>query len=136
MTIRTHLQIAGALLLLLGAAHPFFSRYFRWTEELQKVSLLTRQVFVVHAFFIGLTVAMLGAASLFFPDAILDRAPLSRVFLTGVVVFWTCRLVIQFAVYDSAIWRGRRFYTIMHVVFSVFWVYVVSTYSVALRRVW
>ncbi|HEY6986908.1 MAG TPA: hypothetical protein VH369_00915 [Bryobacteraceae bacterium] len=36
-------------------------------------------------------------------------------------------------VYDSAIWRGHRFYTFMHVVFSMFWTYLVLIYGAALR---
>ena len=55
--------------------------------------------------------------------------------LTGLVVFWLARLVFQLFVYDPAIWRGRRFYTFMHVVFSIFWIYVVLTYGAALRMV-
>jgi len=56
--------------------------------------------------------------------------------LAGIVAFWLCRLAIQFLVYDSAIWKGRPFYTFMNVAFSFFWVYVVITYSLALRAVW
>jgi hypothetical protein len=58
------------------------------------------------------------------------------VVLTGFLVFWLSRLAIQLFVYDPAIWRGRRFYTLMHVAFSIFWTYVVLTYGEALRLVW
>jgi len=131
-----HLQIVGAMLLTLGAAHSLFSRYFGWKKELSQLSLFTRQIFIVHCFFIALVVAMLGIASLFYTDVLLQPSAASRLMLAGIVVFWMCRLVIQFFVYDSAIWRGGRFYTYMHVVFSAFWMYVVITYSVALRSVW
>ena len=56
--------------------------------------------------------------------------------LGGFVIFWLSRLISQFFVYDPNIRRGRRFYSIMHVVFSIFWVYAVLTYSAALRMVW
>lgn len=136
MTLRVHLQVVGTLLLVLGTSHFFFSRYFGWEKELASLSLLTRRIFQVHTFFIALVVVLLGVCSLFYADALLERSPLSRVFLAGIVVFWTCRLVVQFVVYDSAIWRGRRFYTFMHVAFSVFWIYAVITYGVALRNAW
>jgi hypothetical protein len=135
MTIRLHLQIVGALLVTLGATHALFSRYFGWKRELAQLSLLTRQIFFVHCFFIALVVALLGIASLFYTDALLEPSAASRLLLTGIVLFWTCRLAIQFFGYDSAIWRGRRFYTCMHALFSAFWMYVVITYSVALRSV-
>jgi len=76
---------------------------------------------------------MIGACSLFYTNALLESGALSRVVLTGLVTFWSARLTFQFFVYDAAIWRGRRFYTVMHVVFSIFWIYVVVIYGAALR---
>ena len=61
MTLYIHLQIVGALLMLLGLSHVFFNRFFRWDQELATVSLLTRRVFFVHNFFIGLGVVLGGA---------------------------------------------------------------------------
>ncbi len=135
MTLHVHVQIVGAMLLLLSVANLFFSRYFGWKKELASLSLLTRQVFQVHCFFIALVLMLLGVCSLFYTDTLLEPGPLSRVLLAGVVLFWLCRLLIQFFVYDAAIWRGNRFYTFMHVVFSVLWIYVVITYGVAFHSV-
>jgi hypothetical protein len=134
MNIRLHLEIVGVLLIALGLGHALFDRYFGWSGELAGVSLLTRQVFHVHTFFMGLLLVLLGACSLFYADALLDPAPLSRAVLAGMAVFWFCRLACQWFVYDSALWRGNRFRTAMHVVFSVFWVYLVLTYSGALYK--
>ena len=39
----------------------FFPRQFRWREELARLSLLNRQIFLVHTFFIVLVVTMMGA---------------------------------------------------------------------------
>jgi hypothetical protein len=136
MNIYLHLRIVGALLITLGLAHSAFGRYFKWKSELAPLSLLTRQIFQVHGFFIALVVGMIGACSLFFTDALLERSALSRVVLSGFVIFWLSRLVCQFFVYDPNIWRGRRFYTTMHMAFSIFWVYAVATYGAALRMVW
>ena len=136
MTLHLHIQIVGALLLSLGIAHSLFSRYFGWKKELLSLSLLTRRIFLAHNFFIALILAMLGICSLFYTDALLDPTPLSRVLLSGIVALWLFRLAIQFLVYDAAIWRGRPFYTFMHVAFSLFWVYVAIAYSLALRQVW
>ncbi len=136
MNIYLHLKVVGALLVVLGLAHSLFGRYFKWKQELAPLSLLTRQVFQVHGFFIALSVAMIGVCSLFYTSALLSSGDLSRVVLTGFLVFWLSRLVIQLFVYDPAIWRGRRFYTFMHVLFSIFWIYVVLTYGSALRIAW
>jgi hypothetical protein len=136
MSIHLQLKVAGALLVALGFAHSLFGRYFKWEKELAQLSLLTRQIFLVHCFFISLSIVLIGACSLFYTTALLGSGNLSRVVLTGFVVFWLIRLGFQFFVYDSAIWRGRRFYTVMHVVFSIFWTYVVLVYGAALRVAW
>ena len=77
-----------------------------------------------------------GAGSLFYADALIHPGPLSRAILAGLVAFWLCRLLAQFVVYDSAIWRGNRFLTFMHAAFSLFWCYVTATYGIALLKVW
>lgn len=130
-----HLKVAGALLLLLAAAHAFFPRRFRWREELARLSLLNRQIFLVHGFFIALTVAMMGALSLFFTDALLEPTPLARLVLGGLAAFWAVRLVVQWAVYDRRLWVGHRFNTAVHVAFTALWCYLAGTYGCALWRV-
>jgi hypothetical protein len=136
MNIYFHLKAAGTLLLLLGFGHTLFGRFFKWEKELAGLSLLTRQIFLVHCFFIALTVVLIGACTLFYTNALLGSGTLSRVVLAAFVVFWLIRLVFQLFVYDSAIWRGRPFYTAMHIVFSILWIYVVVTYGTALRVAW
>jgi hypothetical protein len=111
MSARFHLQLAGALMLALSVAHIFFWRYFRWGSELASVSLLTRQVFGVHTFFIALVLAIFGELSLWETDALLDQGSLDRSFLASMLFFWLCRLGCQWLVYDSEIWRRRPLYT-------------------------
>lgn len=136
MSLDFHLKLAGALLMILGLAHSLFGRYFKWEKELAQLSTLTRQIFLVHCFFISLSIILMGGCTLFFTNALLRSGTLSRVVLAGVVVFWFIRLIFQVFVYDSAIWRGNRFYTFMHVAFCIFWTYVVFTYGAALRIAW
>jgi hypothetical protein len=136
MSLTTHLQIVGALLLLLAASHAFFNRYFGWSRELAHVSLFTRRVFFVHSFFIALVVGLAGAGSLLYADVLLRPDLLSRAILGGLVVFWLCRLLAQFFAYDAAIWRGNRFRTSMHVFFSLLWLYVTAVYGIAFIQVW
>ena len=77
MSLSIHLQIVGVLLVLLGLSHAFFNWYFGWEQELAAVSLLTRRIFFVHTFFIGLGVVLAGAGSLFYTDALLRPGDLS-----------------------------------------------------------
>ena len=136
MNVVTNLRLIGGLLLVLGVSHAFFNRYFGWDRELESVSLLTRRIFFVHTFFIGLAVVLGGAVSLLYADELLRPGALSRALLAGMAAFWLCRLLAQFVAYDSAIWRGDAFRTFMHAAFSVFWCYVTATYGIALVKVW
>lgn len=136
MSLTLHLRVVGVLLLLLGVSHVSFNRYFGWDEELASVSLLTRRIFFVHTFFIGLGVALAGAGSFLFAKDLLIPGVLSRALLAGMTTFWFFRLLAQFFAYDSALWRGNRFRTCVHGAFVVLWSYVAATYGVALMRIW
>ena len=133
MSLALHLRIAGLGLIVLAFAHLAFPRHFRWKEELARLSLLNRQIFQVHVFFIGLVLVLFGAVSLLLPEALLTPGPLSRAVLGGFTLFWSLRLIVQLFVYDSALWRGNRLYTAFHFLFTAYWTYLVAVYASALR---
>jgi hypothetical protein len=136
MTLPFHLRLAGVLLILLGGLNLAVPRYFQWKGEMKKVDLLARRVFFVHAFFIALTVTFFGALQFFCAPLLLRADLLSRALLGGMLLFWACRLYCQWFVYDAAIWRGHAFYTTMHVMFSLLWIYFVAVLAAAFRAVW
>jgi hypothetical protein len=134
MTLAFHLRLAGVLMLFLSASHWIMPRYFGWREELEHVSLLTRQVFWVHTGFICIVLAMMGTLSVFATESLLERSTLSRLVLGGFAVFWLIRLFCQWFVYDTALWRGHRFNTAVHSVFTVLWTYFAAVNGVACFR--
>jgi hypothetical protein len=133
MNLIVHLRIVGILLLALALLNTRLSKHFGWREELVRVSLLTRQVFEVHSFFIIFVLAMMGAVAAFFPDALVERTQLAGIVALGALAFWTARFLFQFFVYDPRLWRGDRFRTAAHVFFSVLWAYFVLVFGVLLR---
>lgn len=132
MKMQVLLRIAGALLITLAAAHVFFPRRFHWRQELARLSLLNRQMFVVHTCFICLILVMMGALSLFAPHTLLDPTPLSRLVLAGLTCFWGLRLGVQWFVYDWKLWRGNIFNTFVQFLFSAVWAYLTIVYASAL----
>jgi hypothetical protein len=132
MALMTCLRIGGTILLLLALAHFSFAERFHWAEELPRLSLINRQIFLVHTFFIAMVVTMMGILSLVFPELLVDRSPLARLVLAGLAIFWGTRLVFQWFVYDRALWRGDRFNTAIHFLFTTFWTYLTSVYAWAL----
>ncbi len=129
MTLEIHLRTVGTLLLCLAVLNLFLPRHFGWPAELQRLTLLTRQVFIVHCCFIILTLVFMGTLALFFTPLLLERTPLARIVLFGLAFFWSIRLVFQWFVYSPTLWRGNRFRTTMHVFFSCVWVYFAATFA-------
>ncbi|MDB6016952.1 MAG: hypothetical protein JWR19_1441 [Pedosphaera sp.] len=132
MNLNFHIKVVGSLMLALAFAHLYFPRRFAWREELAKLSLLNRQIFLVHCFFIVLVLVLCGLLSLFYTAPLLQPSPLARAVLCGLVIFWAARLCIQFFIYDSKLWRGHQFNTVMHILFSLLWAYYTAVYTVAL----
>jgi hypothetical protein len=125
-----HLQIIGYTLLILAAAHLVFPRYFDWKNELQSLQIINREMMIVHTFFVALMVALMGVLCLTATDDLL-QTPLGRQICLGFAIFWGCRLIVQFVGYSAENWRGKRFETVVHIVFSLFWAYLTAVFGYA-----
>ena len=130
--LRLHLRLVGVLMAALALVNVFVPRRLNWREELSRVSLLNRQIFRVHTFFLIVVLALSAALLLTCADALLEPTRLSRAILAGLTLFWGLRMLIQWVYYSPAVWRGRFFETTMHVVFSALWIYVTGVCGAAL----
>ncbi len=118
-----HLKIAGTLLVLLALLHIAFPRYFRWRSELAPLGLLSRQMMYVHMFFVALMMLLMGVLCITCAADII-ATPLGHKIGFGLFIFWCTRLVFQLFVYSPALWRGKRFETMIHIVFTLLWAYL------------
>jgi hypothetical protein len=134
MNIELHLRIAGGLQLALAAAHAPFPRWFRWREELARLSPLNRQIFIVHDLFVVLVLVLIGALSLLAAPALLEPVRLGLLVCAGLTAFWLVRLYCQFFVYKPDLWRGHPGRTAIHISITALWVYFVATYGAALLQ--
>lgn len=125
-----NIKIAGLLLIGLAAMHVFFPRRFGWKAEFASIGLLSRQMMYVHTFFIALTILLMGVLCLTSSGELLTSSLGHRISL-GFALFWFARLVIQFFGYSSELWKGKRFETVMHIVFALIWVYLTTIFSIA-----
>ena len=125
-----HLHITGVLLAILAMIHFFFPRYFNWKQQLGLISTINRQMMYVHTFFIFLVILGMGLLCLTSANELLTTKLGRRVCL-GIGVFWTARLFIQFFGYSSELWRGKRFETAIHILFSIFWIYFSTVFILA-----
>jgi hypothetical protein len=118
-----HLKIIGVLLIALALVHIVFPKYFNWRKELSSLSLINRQMITVHTLFIALTIFLMGLLCLTSSGELIETNIGNKISL-GLGIFWTSRLFIQFFGYSSELWRGKKFETIMHIVFSLLWTYL------------
>ncbi|WP_336517917.1 hypothetical protein [Pollutibacter soli] len=117
-----HIKIAGILMILLTFMHVWFPKYFRWKEELKRLSLVNRQMMAVHTFFIAIVLLMMALLCLTSPDELVQTS-LGKTISLGFGIFWAIRLFIQFFGYSEKLWKGKRFETFVHVAFSIIWLY-------------
>ncbi len=135
MTLLFHFRLAGTLLILLGLAHLTFGRLLNWRSDLAKLSLVNRQIFLVHCFYIALLLIMLGALSAFGAQLLLEPQPLSRIVLAGSMLLWCIRLYIQWFFFDRSLWRENSFNKAAHVLLTAFWTYLTALTGIALVKV-
>jgi len=128
----THLHAVGIIMAALVVVNLYVPVRFHWREELARLSLVNRQIFQVHSIFLVLTLGLTSALLLTSADVLLEPTRLARAVLIGLTVFWGLRLLMQFFFYSPRIWRGDRFYTVMHYVFSAAWLYVTGVFAAAL----
>lgn len=117
-----HLKIIGILLMLLAFIHVFFPRYFHWKNDLKPLSLINRQMMTTHTFFIAFVVFLMGLLCLTSSTELIETTLGKRISF-GLAIFWVTRLFFQLFIYSKRLWKGQKFETSMHILFSLLWTY-------------
>src|SRR5262249_8026473 len=118
-----HLKIIGMLLIMLSLLHVGFPRYFKWNQELSTLSLVNRQMMMVHTLFIGLIVLLNGLLCLSSANELINTN-LGKKLSLGIGIFWAVRLAVQFFGYSTTLWKGKTFETSIHIIFIILWIYL------------
>lgn len=127
--MQIHIKIIGFLLIALALVHIIFPKYFNWDKELKSLSLINRQMMTVHTFFIAFTVFLMGLLCLTSSNELIETN-LGKKISLGFGIFWTVRLLIQFFGYSKDLWKGKKLETLMHILFSIFWIYFSSIFLI------
>jgi len=126
-----NLTIAGVLLVGLGVLHIALPAALGWHRELAGASPLNREVSYVHCYFTGLACVLWGLLPLTATRQLLQPGPVTRLVLTGAVIFWTSRLIIQLIVFNrharqSAAWLA------LSAAGTVLWLYLTAVWTCTL----
>src|SRR5690606_4968733 len=120
--MEVHINIVGALLIMLATIHIIFPRYFNWKNELAGLSLINRQMMQVHTFFLAFILFLMGILCLSSASDLVPTSLGKRICL-GFSIFWGLRLLFQFFIYSPKLWRGKVKETIIHILFTLLWIY-------------
>ncbi|MGC1204665.1 MAG: hypothetical protein WA839_07245 [Flavobacteriaceae bacterium] len=124
-----HLNIIGSLFIALAFIHIPFPKYFKWNIELKSLSLINKQMMIVHTIFIAITVFLMGLLLLTSSIELIETN-LGKKISLGLGIFWSIRLIFQLFGYSSKLWKGKLFETVVHVVFTIFWTYVSTIFLI------
>ena len=119
MKMRTLLEIALQLCafgqLCIALLNLNLVRMMGWREEVAGMSLLVREVFHVHAWFVSITLGIFAALTWRFAGEIAaGAAPIFRWVAMSIAFFWAVRTVLQVVYYSSSHWRGIASKTAVH----------------------
>lgn len=126
----TLLRVAGLGLILLSILHVPIARHLKWREDAARLSPVNAAIFHVHALFICVVLVMMGLPCLIDPAIFLERTRAGAWFAWSFAGFWTIRLYCQWFVYEQTLWRGKRFETSTHWLFTAVWSGLIAVFTV------
>ena len=127
------LYFAAAAQLGIAVLNLFLVRVLKWRADLARMPLLVREVFMVHAWFISLTLAIFAALTFrFAPDITSGTAEIYRWLALCIAVFWGFRTVLQVTYYSSSHWRGQPKRLLAHIVLLALYASFTAIYVVTI----
>jgi hypothetical protein len=120
-TFAVLLRVAGVMIVLLAVVHIPIAHRLKWREQASLLTPVNASIFRVHTFFVCLALVMMGLPCVADPSAFLERSRAGCWLVWSCSLWWTIRLFSQWFVFPMDLWRGKKFETIMHAVFSVLW---------------
>ena len=98
------------------------TRILGWKTEVSRMSLLVREVFQIHTWFISLTLMIFAILTWRFGPLMISGEELTARWLAvSIGIFWGLRAILQITHYSGSHWRGDGTRTIVH--FTLLFVY-------------
>ena len=101
--------------LLIAMINLRLDKLLDWDKDLRTLPRLLREVFIVHKWFITITLVIFGAITIRFAGDIASGAyEMTAWFAAGVGIFWAIRTLIQWFFYSWDHWKGKGRETFVH----------------------
>jgi len=129
------LKLSAVAQIAVAVLNLFLVRLLHWRPHIEQLPLLPRQVFMVHLWFISLTLLIFGGVTWQYADDMARGGnPLAAWLCGGIALFWGIRTLLQIMYYSSSHWRGKRAQTVAHVVLLGVYVSMTVAYAAAAAR--
>lgn len=84
----------------------------------------------IHTLFLAVVLLLMGLLCIGEAEDLISTR-LGNIVCRGMMLFWLLRLLVQFFGYSPELWRGRRFETVVHVIFICIWSYFSLVFGLA-----
>jgi len=129
MNLIIALKIVAVLQLGVAVLNLFLTRLLKSQEDLDKMSLLPRQVFNVHSWFVSIMLVIFGVLTFRFADQMVSGQSEPALWIAAAAgIFWGIRTVIQMVYYSPSHWWGKTGRTVIHVVLLLVYGAMSATY--------
>jgi hypothetical protein len=131
-SLTVFLQASAAAQFGVAVINFFLVKQMDWGDDLKRMSLLPREVFMVHLWFISITLLIFGVLTWRFAEPMAAGTnPVAAWLVGSIAIFWGVRTVLQVTYYSSQHWRGKPAQTVAHVVLLVVCGGMTATYACA-----
>src|ERR1017187_1414567 len=127
-----YIWTAGIVQWVIASANLFIPAKLGYGENLEKVSTIVRQIFIVHAVYVVGVLIGLGALSLWFAPELASGPGLGRFLSLLMAAFWLPRIVVQLGYYDNRVKKQHR---VSHWFFTLLFIYLGVVFTLAAWRV-
>jgi hypothetical protein len=129
MNLIIALKIVAILQLSVAVLNLFLTRILKWQEDLDKMSLLPKQVFNVHSWFISIMLVIFGVLTFRFADLMVSGQSEPALWIAAAGgIFWGIRTVIQMGYYSRSHWWGKTGRTVIHIALLLVYSAMSATY--------
>jgi hypothetical protein len=134
-TLELLLRLSAVAQVCVAVINFFTARLLKWRDPIERMPLLLRQVFWVHAWFVSLVLVLFGVMTWRFAPPMAAGSDAACAWLAaGMGIVWGLRTLAQVAYYSASHWRGNPGRTFIHWFLFVVYGGMSVSYLVAASR--
>jgi hypothetical protein len=129
--MKSLLQLAGALQLLILIASALTPRVLDWRKNLALLHPFLRKLFWVYGAFIVMVIIAFSTLTFLHADAMATGEPVARSLCIFIAIFWGARSFVQFAIFDPRPFLTNWFYKLGYHTLTIMFAFLVCIYAKA-----